>query len=114
MLQFQPLSVEIVAPVLASNFGIVTPTAVELGVDAMRLRAFVRSKPELQAIVSECREQLVDRAENIVGRCLGSAKLQDQAAKFILTTIGSGRSLSKYSNIINMRTREPMEIRWLS
>jgi hypothetical protein len=112
---YQPLDATIIAPVLTKHRGNVTMTAVEIGIDSARLRAYVKAKPELLAIIEEAKEQLLDEAESVVWRALEYREpgIRDNAAKFVLSTIGKDRELGKHANIIDIRTREPLIVTWV-
>jgi hypothetical protein len=113
---FKPLDAELIAPVLERHGGNVTLASVELEIDSARLRAYVKNKPELLEIQQEAKEQLLDRAESVVGRALNcdNPHMRDSASRFVLERIGRDRELAQHSNVIDIRTRQPMIITWLS
>jgi hypothetical protein len=90
-----PLTVEEARTALWLESGSVPKAAVRLKVTSNRLRNYIRSSPRLIAEQNEAREQLADRAEEIVNEALNDPNdpgRRDGMAKFLLSSyIGRNR-----------------------
>jgi hypothetical protein len=111
--------VEEVRTALWLERGNVTNSALRLKVTSARLRRFIDSSPRLQAEQREAREQLLDRAEEIVHEALNDPAdpgRRDGMTKFLLNSAmakqrgyGSGPSTQ-----VNVKNTGPMIIGWLT
>jgi hypothetical protein len=114
-----PLDAEEVRTALWLNKGNISLAANQLKVSSSRLRNFVHAKPRLLAEQREAREQLADRAEQIVDEALNDpadAGRRDGMAKFILNSeMARGRGLSaRPSPTVNVSANKAnMVISWL-
>jgi len=93
-----PLTVEEVRTALWLEKGNVSKASLRLKVDSLRLRRYIRSSPRLSAELEEAKEQILDKAEQIVVEALEDAEdknRQDGMAKFALTNLGSARGYGK-------------------
>jgi hypothetical protein len=74
--------------------GNIPKAAIRLKVTANRLRRYVQSSPRLLSEQNEAREQLADRAEEIVKEALNDELdpgRRDSMAKYVLSSIGRPR-----------------------
>lgn len=113
-----PLDVEEVRTALWLDRGNISLAAERLKVSSARLRNFVNAKPRLLAEQREAREQLADRAEQIVHEALNDntdTGRKDGMAKFVLnSSIGKPRGFSATpGNVVNVKNVGPMVITWL-
>ena len=86
-----PLQVEEVRTALWLESGSIAKAAIRLKVTANRLRRFIQNSPRLLAEQNEAREQLADRAEEVVKEALFDpvdASRRDSMAKYVLSSIG--------------------------
>ena len=89
-----PLDVEECRTALWLEQGSVSKAASRLKITAHRLRNFINSSPRLLAEQMEAREQLADRAEEVVKEALFDpvdAARRDGMAKYVLSSIGRAR-----------------------
>lgn len=113
---FRPLTIECVLPVLRVEHGNVTECARALGVNSLQLRRFIRNTPELAAEIIEAREQVADKAEQVVFESLydASSHIRDDASRFVLSTIAKDRGLSRSAAVLTLpATGGTLEICWL-
>jgi hypothetical protein len=108
-----------IKPILESVHGNIAECAAILGISSLRLRAYVQAKPELRAILAECREQLADKAEDVVREALydpHDAYRRDRMAMFVLNsalgkTPGYGTGAK---NTAEIRPRGAMVVSWMA
>jgi hypothetical protein len=89
-----PLTIEEARTALWLESGSIPKAAIRLKVTANRLRRYIQSSPRLTADQNEAREQLADRAEEIVKEALDDpvdAGRRDSMAKYVLASIGRPR-----------------------
>jgi hypothetical protein len=111
-----PLDQEEVRTALWLNDGNVSTAANQLKVTSRRLRAFIGSSPYLLGEAQEAREQLVDRAEDIVREALESEPTRaDPMARYVLSSLGRTRGFGTQSNpSLKVDSSGPILIQWLS
>lgn len=111
-----PLDVEECRTALWLERGNIPDAAARLKITPIRLRAFVNNSPRLLAEQSEAREQLADRAEQIVHEALHDevdAGRRDGMAKYVLNSrIGKGRGFGAAGQQMNVTNTGPMIITW--
>lgn len=93
-----PLTVEEVRTALWANSGNVTKAAQLLKVDSARLRRYIKNSPRLSVEVEEARNQILDRAEEIMIEALNDEDdvvRRDSMAKFALTNLGKERGFGQ-------------------
>lgn len=93
-----PLRVEECRTALWIEQGNVAKAAARLKVTAHRLRRFIQNSPRLLAEQNEAREQLADRAEEVVKEALFDpvdAGRRDGMAKYVLSSIGRTRGFGQ-------------------
>ena len=89
-----PLAVEEVRTALWLEEGSIPRAAIRLKVTSHRLRRFIQNSPRLLAEQNEAREQLADRAEEVVKEALFDpvdTGRRDSMAKYVLSSIGRSR-----------------------
>lgn len=103
-----PLTIDEARTAIWMEAGNITKAALRLKVDSARLRRFVRSSPRLSAEMEEAREQILDRAEDVVVEALNDLEdvvRRDSMAKHVLTNLGRNRGYGSKSpgnvNIVN-------------
>lgn len=112
-----PLDVEECRTALWLNRGNITQAAVLLKVDSGRLRRFVANSPRLTRESDEAREQLQDKAEDVIFEALEDTEdknRRDSAAKFVLSNLGGKRGFGQ-KNVgvnLNMPKGGRMSITW--
>lgn len=111
-----PLDVEECRTALWLNKGNITAAAEQLKVSPQRLRAFVNNSPRLLAEQRESREQMADRAEQIVDEALNDPAdpgRRDGMAKYILNSqLGRRREYGAVQPNIKIQNNGPMIIGW--
>lgn len=89
-----PLDIEECRTAIWRAKGNITKAAEILKITSGRLRRFVQSSPRLTMELNESREQLADRAEEIVAEALEDVddpQRQDQMARYVLSSQGKAR-----------------------
>lgn len=111
-----PLDVEECRTALWLNRGNIPDAAAKLKVSPSRLRNFVQNSPRLLAEQREAREQLADRAEQIVHEALHDevdASRRDAMAKYVLNSaIGKARGFGAAGVGVKISNTGPMIITW--
>lgn len=92
-----PLDVEECRTALWMHNGNVTEAAKTLKVSSSRLRSFIKSSAYLSAEAAEAREQLVDKAEDVVREALNDPDRADAMARFVLSSLGKTRGYNQNS-----------------
>lgn len=93
-----PLQVEEVRTALWLESGSIPKAAIRLKVTSNRLRRYINSSPRLLAEQNEAREQLADRAEEVVKEALFDeidASRRDSMARYVLSSIGRTRGFGQ-------------------
>lgn len=88
------LTVEEVRTALWCNEGNITRAAAMLKVDSNRLRRYIANSPRLSAEKEEARNQMVDRAEEVIIEALHDNEdvtRRDSMAKFVAVNLGKDR-----------------------
>ena len=89
-----PLDIEECRTAIWSAAGNLTEAAKLLKVTSLRLRNFVNKSPFLSAEVQESKEQVVDKAEQVVIEALNDEddkSRRDTMSRFVLSNIGKSR-----------------------
>jgi pyocin large subunit-like protein len=115
------LAAEPVAMALLEVQGSVSAASELLGVDSMRLRAYVRAKRELSAIVDEVMEQAVDKSIGVLLEGLadeGSFQNRFYSAKVVLNSEkgrarGFGKQEGVPSSVRASVGSNMVEVKWL-
>lgn len=111
-----PLDVEECRTALWLNRGNIPDAAEQLKVSPSRLRNFIANSPRLQAEQKEAREQLADRAEQIVVEALWDPtdpQRRDSMAKYVLNSaVGKARGYGTQGVGVNIKNVGPMVITW--
>lgn len=113
-----PLTIEEVRTALWVNAGNVTKAALLLKVDSARLRRYIASSPRLSAEKEEARNQIVDKAEDVLLEALNDNEdvvRRDSMAKFALTNLGKDRGYGSKgaSNLtINNNSNGTIQVSW--
>lgn len=111
-----PLDVEECRTALWLERGNIPDSAARLKISASRLRNFVQNSPRLLAEQREAREQLADRAEQIVFEALYDevdSSRRDSMAKYVLnSTIGKQRGFGAAGVGVKIQNTGPMIITW--
>lgn len=111
-----PLDVQECRTALWLNRGHVADSAAQLKISPIRLRNFIANNPSLQAEQREAREQLADRAEQIVHEALNDPTdpgRRDSMAKYVLNSpIGKARGYGPAGVGVNIKNTGPMIITW--
>lgn len=116
----RPMSVPLTIPEVRTALwrckGNVSVAAELLKVSSSRLRAYIRNSPYLSGEAQEAREQLADRAEDIVREALEDSEdpqRRDQMARFVLTQIGSSRGFGRNNSArVNINAQGNVVIQW--
>lgn len=101
-----PLDIEECRTALWLTKGNISDAAVYLKVTPMRLRSFVRSSVRLTNEVEEAKEQLKDRAQDVVREALydDDPTRKDQMARFVLNSIGRDRGWGNGAGGVKINT----------
>lgn len=89
-----PLTIEEVRTALWVNEGNITKAALTLKVDSSRLRRYIAASPRLSAEKEEARNQILDKAEEVVIEALSDEEdvvRKDSMAKYVLSNLGKER-----------------------
>lgn len=93
-----PLTIEEVRTALWKCEGNISRAASILKVDSARLRRYIAASPRLSAEKEEAKNQILDRAEEIVVEALNDVEdpqRMDGMAKFVLTNLGKERGFGE-------------------
>lgn len=113
-----PLTIEEARTAIWANAGNVTKAALMLKVDSARLRRYIASSPRLSAEKEEARNQILDKAEDVLIEALTDTDdvvRRDSMAKFALTNLGKDRGYgSKGTNnlTINNSSGGTIQVSW--
>ena len=92
-----------VIEMLTATHGNVSLAAQKLGVNRRTIHRHMEKNPTLRQVVEECREQVLDRAEENIFEAAEKGDLA--ACRFILTTLGKARGYSTRKEIEHPRVR---------
>lgn len=111
-----PLTIQEVRTALWRCRGNISKAAELLKVPSSRLRSFVKNSPYLSGEAAEAREELADRAEDILYEALNDhedPQRRDQMARFVLTQIGASRGFGRNNSArVNINTNGNVVIQW--
>lgn len=108
-----PLDVQECRTAIWLHKGNVSKAAERLRVTSMRLRNFIRRTPVLARECEEAREQVVDRAEEVVVEALDDPDERYTMARFVLQSQGKARGWGQGSmNVKIGEVKGPVIIQW--
>lgn len=114
-----PLTVDEVRTALWVESGNVSKAAARLKADPIRVRRFIKNSPRLSAEMAEAREQLLDRAEDVMREALDDAddaSRRDSMARFVAKELGQERGFGKAGTgakvTINDKDGRTIQVTW--
>lgn len=112
-----PLDIEECRTALWIAKGNVTKAAEVLKISSNRLRQFINNSPRLTNELRETREQILDKAEEVIVEALeqdDDVQRKDSMARFALTNLGANRGYGngKGGVSINLPKTGKIEISW--
>ena len=93
---------------LTAARGNVSLASEKLGVNRRTIHRHMKKNPALRQVVEDCREQVLDRAEENIFEAAEKGDLA--ACRFILTTLGKARGYSTRKEIEQPRVRSVEEL----
>lgn len=113
-----PLDVEECRTALWLERGNITKAAARIKTSPARFRTFVSNSARLRAEQNEARQQMADRAEEVLHEALhdeSDSGRRDSAAKWVLDRIGKDRGFSTSGAANSVRLNVgPISVEWLS
>ena len=97
-----------VIEMLTATHGNVSLASQKLGVNRRTIHRHMKKNPALRQVVEDCREQVLDRAEENIFEAAEKGDLA--ACRFILTTLGKARGYSTRKEIEQPRVRSVEEL----
>lgn len=85
----KPPDAELVIRLIREEHGLLSPVARRLGIPRMTLEDYVRARARVEAVMKECRETLLDKAEGKLNQLIDDGDFR--AVALVLTMLGKGR-----------------------